>query len=759
MVRRLGVAAMLMIGVSGVSRGQTAPAPAGGASARPGAEEAGTFRPFTVDHLHRTDSEADVSFLLRGPAGKDGFIRSQKGHLVTPDGERFRIWGVNLTSWTQGSTNIPPKDQAALWAAEMARYGINCVRFHFLDMPNRRTGGRRSPIGLIDGSREDTQHFDPEQLDRLDFFIAELKKRGIYSNLNLNVGRTYKPGDEVPDSSMFGAAGKGFTFIGPRLLELQKDYAKQLLTHVNPYTRSSYAQEPAVAIVELVNENSLFEFWDRNWLRGERGGRGSPNPQLDLTPAYEKLLTQMYNDWLKEHRSAEELAVIRKEAGVKEGEMVPRLRKGDVRGAPEAQFLAEAAFYESVERNFFEGMKKYLRETLGVRSLIVGTADHTYFIPNLPLLRSTSAMDMVDGHVYWQHPSIWGERNTPMVNDPLDSIIVKLARSPMAGRPFTVSEVNHPNPNEYACEMIPILAAYAGFQDWDGVCFYTFELKTGADFQPFVTDNFDITQDPVKMMQMETGALMFLRGDVQPAKRTVSRTYTREQALETMQMPEAARPYFTPGFPLSLPLRHGSRIASLDGPPTAAFAPDPVNAGSKEYSINSDTGELAWHVSQEKGGVVTIDTERTQGLVGFVKGNSTFVGGRGRVGLATTGHLAADVENAFCAIMLSSLDIRPMRVSNTMLMTTGSRIENTGTKWNDRHTLWETWGTAPTLIDPVRGYVTLKDLDGAVAVELVPLDGAAKPIGRPIQGKRNEDGWELQIGTVPTTFYVVHVTR
>jgi hypothetical protein len=109
--------------------------------------------------------------------------------------------------------------------------------------------------------------------------------------------------------------------------------------------------------------------------------------------------------------------------------------------------------------------------------------------------------------------------------------------------------------------------------------------------------------------------------------------------------------------------------------------------------------------------------------------------------------------------MLSSLDSRPIRVSNTMLLTTGSRIENTGTKWNDRHTLWETWGTAPTLIDPVRGYVTLKDLDGAVAVELVPLDGAAKPIGRPIQGKRNEDGWELQIGTVPTTFYVVHVTR
>ena len=36
---------------------------------------------------------------------------------------------------------------------------------------------RRRPSGLIDRHQNDTQAFDAEQIDRLDFFVAELKKR------------------------------------------------------------------------------------------------------------------------------------------------------------------------------------------------------------------------------------------------------------------------------------------------------------------------------------------------------------------------------------------------------------------------------------------------------------------------------------------------------------------------------------------------------------------------------------------------------
>jgi hypothetical protein len=704
------------------------------------------LQPFVINHHERVDSPADVSFLLEAPAGRDGFIRVKDGHLVKPNGDRLRIWGVNLTGWTQGSTLLPPKEQAALWANTLARFGINCVRFHFLDLTTRDPAAaagpdaRPRPSGLIDRNHNHTQSFDAEQLDRLDFFVAELKKHGIYTNLNLNVGRTYKEGDGVPDHDVIQHA-KGMTFVGERLLELQRDYARQLLTHLNPYTKTEYRHEPAVAIVEIVNENSLFEFWFRNWLRGEQTA-DSPRIQLDFTAHYEQRLTELYNAWLTENRSAEQLTQLREMAGVGADAPIPRLRREQFAEAPRERFHAEAAFYTAVEKGFFEGMKQYLTDELGVESLIVGCADHTYWIPNQPMLQSTSLMDIVDGHVYWQHPAIWGARNTPMVSDPLNSTIVKLSRSAFAGKPYTVSEVNHPNPNEYASEMIPILAAYGAFQDWDGIFFYTFEPKALDNWQPFVVDNFDITLDPVKMIQMSVGALLFSRPDVKSAQQTVERSYSAEQVIESMRLPESVKPYFTPGFPVGAALRHGVRIESLDGEPTANFPGDPPGP------YLSDTGELAWYASKEQGGLVTIETDRTQALVGFVKANNR-----------STRHLSAEIENNFCSITVSSLDSQPIARSETLLLTACSRIENTGTKWNARRTLWETWGEGPTLIEPVNGWLLLKDLEGPVEVRMVALDGSGRPLGEPIRGRRLENGWELPLGDRATTCYVVHLIR
>src|SRR5581483_7683593 len=130
-----------------------------------------SLQPFVIDHQHRIDSPVDVSFLLDAPAGKHGFVSVKDGQLLRGDGARFRIWGVDLPGWTRGSTNLPPKDQAAFWAKTLARAGINCVRFHFLDLTTHDPGkeaertatraaaeaeGRRNsiqPAGLIDYAR------------------------------------------------------------------------------------------------------------------------------------------------------------------------------------------------------------------------------------------------------------------------------------------------------------------------------------------------------------------------------------------------------------------------------------------------------------------------------------------------------------------------------------------------------------------------------------------------------------------------------
>ncbi len=681
----------------------------------PKGETDGAMKPFTLDHRGGAASVIDLSFLLDAPAGKHGFARVANGHLVTGDGKRLRLWGVNITDWSRGSTMFPSKEDAPMWAATLARFGVNCVRLHFLDLA--------APRGLIDATREDTRSFNAEQLDRLDFWIAELKRRGIYTNLNLNVGRSYKAGDGVKDADKIRWA-KGLTLYDPRLIELQKEYAKQLLTHFNPYTKTEYRNEPAVVTVELVNENALYL------------GFRAP------TPAYDKDLLDLYNAWLRQKRSPAEIAKLREIAGV-EGELpIPRLTGREVAAAPPERYYTELEFFMEMERRYYLDMRSYLKDTLKLKAPLVATADHSHSGSSYPMLASTSLLDIVDGHTYWQHPGPRGIPNTPMVNTPFQSTVVKLSRTAFAGKPYTVSEVNHPFPNDYACEGIPVLAAYAALQDWDGVFWYTFEPKASAEWKPVIGDPFDISHNPVKMPQLAAGALMFVRGDVRAARQVVKRSYSRRQVQDSRRLPGEETPYFTPGFPLSLPLRSGSRIATLDGRPTEKIELREADP------IVSDTGELVWSVSPEIGGIVTVDTERTQSVTGFVKAHGKQLR-----------HLAPEINNRFGSLTLSALDSKPIALSSRMLLVTGAVATNTGVEWNETRSSLKQWGMSPTLIEPVTGQLLLRNLEGARGVTIAALDGRGQRIGSPIRAKKSPEGWRIRLGEQVTTWYEIRVVR
>ncbi len=672
------------------------------------------LKPFVMNHRAATTSPADVSFLLDAPAGKNGFVRIQNGHLVKADGSRLRLWGVHLTDWSRGSVLLPPKEDAPMWAATLARFGVNCVRLHFLDLP--------APRGII-AAGNDSRSFDAQQLDRLDFMVAELKKRGIYVDLNLNVGRSYRAGDGVRDFDKIGWA-KGLTLYDPRLIELQKEYARQILTHVNPYTKLEYRKEPAVAIVEILNENALW------------AGFNAP------TPYYNDMLTAQYNAWLTKNRSAAEVARLREITGVSADSAIPRLKGPEVGSAPKERFNAEMSFVGYAESKFYLDMASYLKDSLGVEAPITGTADHSHTGSSYPMLESLAKLDVVDGHVYWQHPGSPPPVNTPMVNDPYNSTIAQLARTAVAGKPYTVSETNHPFPNDWASEGIPILAAYGRLQDWDAIIMYTFEPKRDPEHKPYVGDPFDISLDPVRMTQMAAGALMFLRGDVRAATQTVGRSYTRDQMYESRRLNRTEQPFFTPGFPRATALEHATRITSLDGAPTAKFT------ATDSTSIVSDTKELTWLTSPQRTGFVSVNTDRSQALIGFVKANGK-----------ATKNLTASIDNDFASIVLGSLDGRALSDANRMLLSTGSRVTNTGLTWNAERTRTTNQGGYPSLIEPVTGSITLRDLRGAVSVSAAALDGSGAPIGEPIVARKTAAGWTLPIGSPVTTWYVVTVKR
>ena len=225
--------------------------------------------PFQLPWDDATPSITNVSWLNDKPAGRDGFVSVKDGHLFAGE-KRLRIFGVNMCF----SANFPKHEDAEKVAARMAKFGINCVRFHHMDMFS-------APSGIF---AKDGRTLDAVQLDRLDYFIAELKKNGIYADLNLHVSRTYpdRPKAEKKGNPQFD---KGVDNFHAPMIALQRDYARDLLTHVNKYTGNAYAAEPAVALVEINNENAL----GFQWFAGE----------LDDLPApYREDLEAQWTAWL-----------------------------------------------------------------------------------------------------------------------------------------------------------------------------------------------------------------------------------------------------------------------------------------------------------------------------------------------------------------------------------------------------------------------------------------------------------------------------
>ena len=228
------------------------------------------------------------------------------------------------------------------------------------------------------------------------------------------------------------------------------------------------------------------------------------------------------------------------------------------------------------------------------------------------------------------------------------------------------------------------------------------------------------------MTELATGALMFLRHDVATAGRTITRSYSTEEVYDSLRMSRTERPYFTPGFPLSMPLEHQVRIAGFDvqGPPR------PPMERANQNPIVSDTTQLAWQTSPENTGIVTADSRRYQAIVGYL-----------RASRKDPANLSAGVKNTFGAITLASLDSAPLSRCGKMLLTAGSRVANTNQQWNEKRNSLVDWGTTPALIEPVTGTVTLKSLESAAKVEALALDAAGRRwASRWPRERRRQDG-------------------
>ena len=243
---------------------------------------AGMF-PFALPPLDGAPGPTDVSFLNEAPAGKHGFVRARGEHFVDGRDQPIRFWGVNLNF----NGVFPSKEQAPLIAARLAKFGFNSVRLHHFEGQAAPNGLWLAPPGKTGTSfPKRPLEADPAQWDKLDFFVAELIKRGIYINFNLHVARKVSETEGFAFASALPDKDKGLAYFDEKLEADNREFARLVLTHVNPYTARAYNAEPGVCAVEVDNENSLLAMW----LEGSLG---------KFPALYSERLKGRWNDWLR----------------------------------------------------------------------------------------------------------------------------------------------------------------------------------------------------------------------------------------------------------------------------------------------------------------------------------------------------------------------------------------------------------------------------------------------------------------------------
>ncbi len=696
------------------------------------------FSPYSLEWINSEDSKLNLSFLLDSPAGRDGFIRVANGHFVKPSGERFKIWGINLSS----RACFPEKKDAAAYASFLARFGVNMVRIHHFENTWSQDGS------VINLDLDNTRELHPDQLDKLDYFVAELIKAGIYINFNLNTSRRFMEGDGVPEHEILGTA-KGANLFDDHLIKLQKEFAKQLLTHVNPYTGNAYIHEPGLAIVEIVNENSLIGAWFSGRLLGERTTPGG-GIWADIPSYYGKVLTEKYNNWLKENISLEDIAAIKKEAGVRPGTEIPRLTPEEFEDASDLRFRTEARFIIETERDFYTSMYSYLKDDLGLKSLVIANSDQgVKHKSSYALLSNTSLLDIINGHAYWQLPTArtdreTGEsyrfiRNTPMVNSPGNSTFLRLSRAATEGVPFIVTETNHPFPSEHAGEGIPILGGYGLLQDWDGIFYYTLSHRAPHDWHTSMPGPYDIVTDPVKMANFAATGLMFSRGDIKPAATTIYRGYDENEIIEGIRKNFGPAPFFTEGFSPLTPLVYKTRIKSFE-----KKISDFPQIEDKP-AIRAETGEITWHDTGNN--IVEISSPRGEALIGFMQEKAN--------GLK---HLKVQLENEFASVILVSLDDKPIESSGKLLLVPTARKGFTGMKWNDDRTRLYDMGERPSIIEAILGEIKITGLKGAQNAVIEPLDGRGNPMAS-IKRAVEQETLSINMDDAVTVWYYIEIKR
>lgn len=707
--------------------------------------------------------------------GKKVVIRD--GHFSVQDTsakpQRFLMASLGFATATGG---FPDHVVADLYARQLRMHGYNMARLDFVEET------------MMNGRMQDFD-FDPEQQDRFHYLLSALRREGVYYILN----------GLSSDNAAFGNIKERWVSQRRVKLGIYHDtkvqaHWKQLMEHmlgaINPYTGVSTLADPALAGLIMVNEGGL-AFLTR---------QGVPN---ELRPLFSDWLKNKYGNtaalakgWKGELAAGESLEV--RSVGFPKPDAWTSKRMSDTQ-----------QFFFDLEKSTADWMTQYLRQ-LGYKGLL--TSYDNWLSPAAHVSRGQ--LEWVDLHNYFFEPTKFASPDSVMRQDSMleseAKYIRELASGRHIGKPYTVSEYGQIFWNKYRRESALAVPAYASFQGWDMICQHagaidlSYASKGGRKdaIYPFV-----IGLDPITRATETLAALLYLRGDVAPARKMLgvrldSKHVFDESAFLGNMPVDISRLALVTGVGLDWQGRlegqydaqvmPGNASVTLTGKPVDPTRADKSLAAKMDALASKYAGSLGPKISKtsfvvdnrwvsrvdamKKTGLIGKDnlTDPKQGIYQTDTGQVVMDSQRKRL-MVVTPNTEAVVFDAFEAMTLdnlrveqadgpalvsvSSMDGQPLNASMRMLVILATDARNSGMRFSDAaETTLLDLGKKPVLIKTAVVKLKLKNQNAAkLKVYSNTLRGKR---GDVIPATQESDGISFVLDTArlshgPTTYFEI----
>jgi hypothetical protein len=653
----------------------------------------------------------DLRSLNETVAGESGFIGLSKdgSDFVKGDGTAIRFWAVNSYTFSKGQQALADN------ARFLAKRGVNIVRWH----------------GQICSKDKDSQinDIDTKAREELWQYVAAMKKEGIYMTLSPYYAMPAKtqPKWGVPYE---GSDMHAMLFFNPKLQLAYKSWLRAIFEPTNPYTGIALKDDPAVAIIQLQNEDSLL-FWTVANLKGK---------DLDL-------LCSQYAQWLvKKYGSVNRASAAWDNTKVEgdnlDGGIVrfchiwemtqPQKENSgrEQRLADQTQFWTETMYRFNIE------MSRFLREEIGAKQLINPSnwksADSVKL--NDAERYSYTANEVMAVNSYYnggQHMganSGWaivnGDRFTN-ISVLLDPRSMPLNIKQVANHPMLITESSWVPPLGYQSEGPFLVSVFQSLCGIDG--FYWFAMGESQWRQPASANGYLpsigkwVINTPQLMGNFPAAALMYRKGYIKRAKPVVSEKRSLEDIWKRRAPIIAESPTYDPNRDKNISKHSNIKsgvnpLAFLVGPVEVQYDADPRQCSiidldqfidEDKKTIRSVTNQVKWDYIK---GICTIDSPYAQGATGFLKKD-------GEIELSGT---SLETTNEYITVLIVSLDENPIASSEKILIQAGTIARPKD--WSQKALSWEdkdgnthmgfevtNYGKAPWIIEENRLAVSIRN--------------------------------------------------